>query len=298
MIVTIFAGGYDEKLKVKHICSYGEQYLQRIVGSKYVQSDMSDCYKSIKEQLGNDNKVLFSGTPCQVAALRNYLNLNKINADNLVCVEILCHGAPSQKIFDEYLSDEEKRYNSEIVNVKFRYKFKILGKWTTRNIALFFADGRTKVFNRFQSSYLRAYHSGLMNRESCYKCLFSSPERSSDLTIGDFWNIRQFYPELDPYHGVSIVQANTKKGLEVLNSLKSSMDWWPIEKTALAGTSSRQLVIAVNRKMPKDRDKLLRIRRQSGLNKAVNKIFPFRIDFIRFILGKIKHIKIGKKKTM
>lgn len=285
----IWGAAYDEQLNVKHICSYCDEQLDRIRGSKYVQSDIGNCYHKIMKQLAQGARVLFSGTPCQVAALRSFLK--NCNTDNLFCVDLLCHGVPSQRIFDNYIDEESKRYKSKITGVRFHYKIKsMLGKWTTRNVELTTEDGKKHIQNRYHSSFLRAYHPYLINRESCYRCIFAQPIRQGDLTIGDFWSIQKFYPQLIVEHGVSLVQTNTIKGAEMLETLKKKMDWYPIDREQYTKATNGSLARAGGVKMNLNREHFLAVFRECGMKKAVNSIYPLRADWIKYCGGKIKRV--------
>ncbi len=289
----VWGAAYTDGLQVRHICSRNGEALELLRGSKYVMSDAGDCYRRITDQLREGSRVLFSGTPCQVAALRNFLRYEK--TENLFCVDLVCHGAPSQKLFDTYLSEESARLGSRVIGVKFRYKRHLLpGKWSTRNLLMKTESGRMVVRTRFRCDYLRAYHPCLMNRESCYECVFSRPERCGDLTIGDFWGIERFDKKLDVEHGVSILQANTEKGKMILSSLKESMAYYPVEWERYRKTFGNSLAKAGGIPMNPKRVAFLQSVREKGFHRAVRAIYPLHRDAVLFRIGTIKK----KVKTM
>lgn len=153
-------------------------------GSKYVQSNIGLTYVSVGEDLKKGNKVLFSGTPCQVDALHKYLNYKKISEDSLITVDLICHGVPSPKIWQEHIHQLENRYKSKATKISFRKKDPLgnaQALWIVfENGQEYFSRSGHDVFYKF---FLKNYHL----RPSCYDCKYTSLKRSSDITLGDFW---------------------------------------------------------------------------------------------------------------
>lgn len=279
----IYGAVWDENLKVKHICSWNDEHLGEIRGSKYVMSDLGECFAAIKQQLQEGYRVLFSGTPCQVAAVRNYIGAN----ENLICIDLVCHGVPSQKLFDDYIAEEESRLKKKIIKVGFHHKI-YRKKWTSRNILITTEDGKKIERTRYQSDYLRAYHPCLMNRESCYECRYSKPERYGDITIGDFWGITRFYQQLIVERGVSIVQVNTKVGAEILEYLKNQMEYYTIDRSKYLKLFGNSLAKSGGPKKNPKRSRFLAEERQYGFHKAVTSVFPMRKDYFSYCAGELK----------
>ena len=136
-----------------------------------------------------------------------------------------------------------------------------------------------------------------MNRESCYECRYSKPERYGDITIGDFWGIKRFYKDLSVEHGVSIVQANTNVGVDILDYMKDEMDYYPIDRNEYLKKFGNSLAKTGGIKMNPKRNRFLEIERTKGFHKAVVSIYPLHYDRIRLKYGELKkHIKRLLKK--
>lgn len=199
---VVYGAAFTSEWKVSHQRVLTLEGLEKLRMSKYVQSDLRGVFEQIKKDLKNDFKVLFSGTACQVAGLKSYLP-KKLH-QNLICIDIICHGVPSPKIWDNYLSYLQKKNNSKIIKACFRDK---RFGWHGATESFLFANGKKEF--RHTNNYL--YFSGLSMRESCSKCYYTSIERVGDITIGDQWGI----PKDSKYEdgkGMSVVFLNSVKG--------------------------------------------------------------------------------------
>ncbi len=183
--------------------------LGRIYKSKYLQASADDAYSNVKHDLSSGKKVLFSGCPCQVNALKVFL---KKDYENLTTLDILCHGVPSPLAYNYFLDEVSK--GKKIVNVDFRDKKYGWGKL----ISVKFSDGSIH-YDPHNGNYLEAFSTGLSMRECCFSCPFSRPERVGDLTLGDFWGIKQHNPDYDDGKGTSLVVCNTEKGINLFNKI-------------------------------------------------------------------------------
>lgn len=219
LIMDAFANSYTDYeiigaafdgIEVKHIAKNSRNEANIFRKSKYIQSNTSGIFAFAKQRLNAGAGVLFSGTPCQVAALKRFLGKEY---ENLLTVDIVCHGVPSQTCFDEYIQEIEKSRKSKIVSVEFRYKSCFESeKPNPRTINLIFADGNNVVMDISESEFLYAYYTGLIYRPSCAKCKFASSERPGDITLGDYWGIEKLHPKLNSLKGVSLVRFNNAKG--------------------------------------------------------------------------------------
>lgn len=193
--------------------------------SKYVQSNLKQVYREISNVLADEcNFVMFTGAPCQVAALKLFLRGRGRN--RLLTVDLICHGAPGQEIFDKYKLELQEKHHSELLYFSFRNK-KTLENGTVynRSSRIVFKNGEEHLVTRFTDDYLKLFYTaGYHFRPSCYPCRFKQPERVADITIGDAWNIDKLYPQLNPYHGVSLVLINTTKGREYVAAIQKEMD--------------------------------------------------------------------------
>lgn len=180
-------------------------YIQKFTGSKYVKSNPGNIYEKIQKRLKTD-RVLFIGLPCQVAALKNIL---KVNIDNLYTIDLICHGTPSVKLLDKYLS--ESNYNlSELSDIKFRRKVGMEKHFNEKMII------PTPVIDCYLCSFLEAVN----YTENCYHCQFATIERVSDITLGDSWGTE--YTE-EEQEGISLILMQTKKGRDLLSKCEAEL---------------------------------------------------------------------------
>ena len=209
--------------KIKHIRIDKEEDLYKLQGSKYVQSDVSQIYDPIKSDLINRKKVLFSGTPCQVDALRNYL---KKEYENLLTIDIICHGVPNNKMFNEYIKILEHKEKKEIIDFNFRDKTKKNSLSYSYSYSYYKGGNlKKKIKPSFKSSYYQLFLDSVIYRESCYNCPYATKQRVGDITIGDYWKIEEEHPEfirkqnIDTRKGVSCIIVNTNKGQNMMLDL-------------------------------------------------------------------------------
>lgn len=206
----------NKNWKVEHIIIDNKEDLYKLRGSKYVQSDKKDIFKQIKELLNKDKYVLFSGCPCEVAGLKNFL---RKDYDKLILVDLLCASTESPKIWEKYL--KENFADNKIQNITFRDKSSF--GWTLQ-LNVYFENGDSYRGNNSQNEYCRFFSSHIMSRKSCYKCSFSSLPRVGDITIGDFWNIDRYDKRLDDRKGTSLILSNNSKGDTLLKEIKRNKD--------------------------------------------------------------------------
>lgn len=213
-------GGYvcgaafsDDFKHVNHIIINKLNDLIRLQNSKYVQSNIGNTFIQIKQLLEDGKRVLFSGTPCQVAGLNNYLGLKY---DNLLTIDIVCHGIPSPLVWEKYLAEISK--DQKIKSVSFRNK-----SYGWHN-SYFLEIQTDKKFFKDKSDknlYYRTFFDHLLINESCYSCKYTNLTREGDLTLGDFWGIENYDTKLDDNKGTSLVLVNTDKGRNILDNCKS-----------------------------------------------------------------------------
>ena len=194
--------------KVSHRIINTLEDLRLLQGSKYVESDMSGVYSAVNEQLKSGNTILFSGTPCQVAGVKKFTG----NPENLITVDIICHGVPSRKLYNSYLGWFGENKGGKVKEYSFRSKEK--HDWSLTYRAVVEKKNSEKVYEAIGSldpyyhHFLRAYN----YRESCYVCKYAKPERCGDITLGDFWGIENVAPDFYNSDGVSAVLVNSLKG--------------------------------------------------------------------------------------
>jgi len=187
-------------------------------GSKYSHSNVGNSCEEIKKLLASQTKVLFSGTPCQVSALRNYL---KKDYDNLFTVDIVCHGVPSNRVLRDRISKIENENKKKVVEMRFRDKqpdqLHTCCKYA-------FEDGTSVSHKYNEDFFFRSFVDNYALRENCFNCQYSKTERVSDMTIADFWGYQPHSMRLFKYEpGVSIILVNNQKGLELFDTIKSDI---------------------------------------------------------------------------
>ncbi len=202
----------DDGFSVKHCITSSRDQVVAMRRSKYVQSDVGMIYREIRSLLKESDKpILFTGTPCQAAGLRNYLGKDY---PNLYIVDIVCHGAPSQMLFHRYL---EETYGDQLKGFSFRTKE---SGYNSMNQIAVLKDG-TRLIRSFSfDAYEQCMHSGLSAKAICGNCPFAPAPRQGDLTIGDFWGIAQYNYRLNDGLGMSVVLQNNAKGVQLWNDIR------------------------------------------------------------------------------
>ena len=211
----VCGAAYNEDWAVSHIIVDNKEDLAKLRKSKYMQSNTGDIYKQIKKLLDDDKYVLFSGCPCQVAGLNAYL---KKSYDKLLTVDLVCHGVPSPAVFQKFL--KENYPDSEVVNVDFREK-EVLG-WTTPTV-IKYKNGEVyrKAFN--ECLYFRGFIANMFLNKHCGDCNFNKIPRQGDITLGDFWQIRQYNEQFTDGKGTGLVLVNNEKGRKFVDYVKSDL---------------------------------------------------------------------------
>lgn len=225
----VIFGAESKGLLVWHSYITDKKDLAKFRKSKYSQSKMRKSYQQVKEFLNDGKKVLFSGTPCQIAGLKAFLR--NVNQDYLLTVEVICEGVPSPLYVRKYEQSLKKKFGVAIQSIDYRYKGRsLLGnhKWDfeimrTTNMM---KNNERKIiekdrwFNPFWSVWLKH----LMSRPSCYECPFATTERVADISLGDLWGVHLYCPELYGKNGgASLAVANTDKGKKILQASESKM---------------------------------------------------------------------------
>lgn len=211
---------FDRDLKACHIISKDVKEIARMRGSKYVQSDMGDSYKKVKELLGKGLWVLFTGTPCQVAGLKSFLGKNY---ETLITADLICHGVPSPELFQQAVGFYEKSDNGKVLSLSFRDKK--YGGWSTCGEIKIQKKNKILIkhntpFNDYYYQYFIVKNS--VYRMSCYSCKYATQNRVADITIGDFWNIADVFPDFDFKNGASVIILNTEAGKRVFSEIKEN----------------------------------------------------------------------------
>lgn len=217
---VVYGARFDQNLKLFHSRETTIEGVKCLSKSKYIQSNTVDIYKKVAIDIKSGRNVLFVGTPCQTQALRNYLYNN--DNDKLILVDFLCHGVPSQELFDKAIMDFEDKYSCKVTNFSFREKTE--KKFRNYKIS-YTKDGVEQSMIGpeddfpFYCGYLKYYPF----RESCYECKFANINRVSDITIGDLWGM-EFTGELEEFKkGYSLIYTNNLHGNEILQLVKENL---------------------------------------------------------------------------
>lgn len=217
---VVYGAAYDEKFDVKHICVDKFEDLYKIRGAKYAQSLLGDTFESIINNLKNGQKILFSGTPCQVAGLKSLVGDN----DNLFCVDFVCHGVPSQSAWSVYVKYRAKSDSRGEFPISINLRSKHTGWSKYRYSNLFcYKDGKIYSAKSGQDLYMKLFVGDYINRESCQNCNFKGYSRASDITLGDFWGIWDIDSTMDDNKGTSVVIVQSNKGHDLLKAVANNI---------------------------------------------------------------------------
>ena len=208
---------------VQHRMAQTPEEVCSLRDSKYMQSDTADCYPAVKEQLDLGRWVLFTGTPCQIAGLTGYLGRDY---DRLICADVICHGAPSALLWQQYLHNVEENLCGKAAAVNHRDKTE---GWSRYGMDITAENGKTYHGSLKEDPYLRMFLKNVSLRESCYHCRIKEKGSPSDITMGDFWHVEEFLPKLDSGMGVSLALVHTEKGRVLFEQAGGRMEVIPVE---------------------------------------------------------------------
>lgn len=221
---VIFGACFDEQWNVVYRYTETKEGLSRFRGSKYVQSHIGNSFLQAKQFLDEGREVLFSGTPCQIAGLKNFLQKPY---QNLLTVDVVCHGVPSPKVWQKYLHESVcKAYHirqgtsfslaDKITNINFRSKEK---GWKTFHVKIEYQNGKTDLTSVNKDVYMKTFLSNLSLRPICYDCPTKLHHTQSDITLADFWGIDRLHPEMNDDKGCSLILVHNDHALSLLKSL-------------------------------------------------------------------------------
>lgn len=188
--------------------------LTKLRGSKYLQAKVGNTFKSVKKELQAGKLVLFTGTGCQVNGLKTFLGKDY---DNLICMDVICHGAPSPALWREYARDQEKKMGGKLKEINFRCKDDSWVDFGMKEVPSTIPEDSVKKFyiSKDKDPYMQMFLRDYCLRPSCYECMVKK-EKMSDLTVADFWGIKDVAPEMNNGLGTSLVLIRTKKDKKYL----------------------------------------------------------------------------------
>ena len=211
----VYGAAFSSDFKsVKHIGIEKAEDIGKLRGSKYVQcEDNANLFREIKKDLMSGRPVLFSGTPCQIEGLSAYL---KKKYDNLLTVDMICHGVPSPAVWSAYISELEEKNNAHSDKVSFRNK---ISGWKKYSFSVDFSNGNKYCQTVVDDPYRSAFVHSVTIRKSCFKCPFRKLERISDFTMADFWGCEKVTPQMNDNTGITLAFINSEKAISTFNSL-------------------------------------------------------------------------------
>ncbi|MBQ8914604.1 MAG: Coenzyme F420 hydrogenase/dehydrogenase, beta subunit C-terminal domain [Clostridia bacterium] len=218
---VVFGAAFDKDMRVCHRAAENENELRSLMGSKYVQRDASEVYDEVGTYLSEGRKVLFSGTPCQCAAIKNVFG----DREGLYLVDFICHGVPTPLIWKKFIEEE----HSGATDASFRNKKR---GWEEFSMKVDTPDGEYNV-SRYKDPYLRMFLMNVALRPSCYSCSWKGEGYTSDITVADFWGISKVYPALHDDKGISLVIERGEKGKLLLERARDRLCIYsaPLEKS-------------------------------------------------------------------
>ena len=219
---AVAGASYGQDFRVVHETAESLSSVSRFMRSKYVQSDLGRVYKELEEFLSDGRAVLFSGTPCQVAAIKSYFGGRY---SNLYLCEVLCYGVPSPKVFTEYLRSIENKEKSRVKEINFKDKRYGWDYYTTC-ITL---ENDKQICRFGGDAYAEYYHKRLSIRPSCYSCQFGTNNSYADISLGDFYTLSEYTDMKAPKNGISCVIIRSEKGKELFDMIKKVLVYKEID---------------------------------------------------------------------
>ena len=214
----VYGVAFDGQLNVVHQRATKKVERDKFRGSKYVQSNLKNIFLKVKNDLENNYKVLFTGTPCQVAGLKSFLK--DMETKNLVLCDILCHGVSSPLLWQEHINNCQKTKKLNIKSYKCRSK---INGWHSHTEEILYSNGKKDSSSQNSQKHKVLFYSHNILRPSCHKCPYTKIEHKSDFTIADFWGIENHMPEFDDNRGVSLMIINSSKGKQIFKNIEENL---------------------------------------------------------------------------
>lgn len=248
----VYGAAYDETWSVKHVAIDDVKQLNKLRGAKYSESNLNDTFIEIEKHLKNNRKVLFSGTPCQVAGLKTYLHYDYAN---LLCIDFVCHGVPSPYAWKKYLEERRRIDGSDDIPINVNLRSKEMG-WSNYSYSYVIEYPNGKQYSALNSDdvYMMLFCNDYISRPSCENCKFKGYNRVSDITLGDFWGIWYIDPEMDDNKGTSVVLVQSEKGRMLWEEIKDKIKY---RKVSLEQASQYNPSMLVASKAKQNREDVL-----------------------------------------
>ncbi len=277
---AVIGAALDADWVCRHAMVEGADSLDCLRGSKYVQSGIPIAvFRAVADRLEGGRPTMFSGTPCQIAGLRNFLGREY---RHLYCCDLVCHGVPSPEWLRRYVSAMQRR-EARLTKLSFRDK---LRGWKRFGVRLEWGDGRTRHETLQQNVYMSAFLKSNCLREACYTCPFATTKRPGDVTLADYWKVKARYPEYDTDdRGTSLVLVNTSKGAAWLDQCRQTLFMGDAD---LAQAVSGNAVLSRPVERPRERDTFYRDMLDMSVSRLRHKYRLYPSPFWRKILGRCR----------
>lgn len=230
---TVYGAAFSKNFQVEHTRVTND--VSSLQTSKYVQSKIGDMFLEAEKDIKSGKLVLFSGTPCQIGGLYSFMKQRKVETENLLTVDLICHGVPSPLLWKKHLDSISSGRNPVLVN----FRDKRLS-WGGYSLTCQFDDGTEYSVEAGQDAYMQGFFSNMTLRESCYSCRFKTVSRLADITLADYWGVEKYNPEMMDKDGTSAVLIQSQKGQRYFDTLKEQIK---SEKVSIAS------ILASNKSM-------------------------------------------------
>lgn len=262
---VVFGAAVTEQLQVAHVPVQSVEELHRLRSSKYVRSRLGDSYAQVEEYLRAGRAVLFTGTPCQIAGLKAYLKKDYVN---LLCQDLVCHGAPEASVWEKYVHYRQKQAGAKATGVNFRDK---TTGWESYSVKMTFENGSEYRSIYWDDPYMQAFLKDLTLGNSCYRCAFKGVQRQGDITLADFWGVREIDRQMYDGKGTSAVLVHTEKGKELLDRVAHRLLLKPLDIEKAAACNPSMLCPATK---PEARDAFFQALETEDFAAAVKRYCP------------------------
>lgn len=281
----VCGAAFDENVVLKHVLTNKADDLKRIKGTKYIQSEIGDVFSQIKDLLEKGVMVLFSGTPCQVGGLKNYLD-NEYK--NLLTVDLICHGVPSPMVFKRYLT--ETGGDNVVKEMSFRDKANGISD-VYLNFVL--SNGEMVKEKYSDSEYIKGFIQNLTVRSSCFHCRFKGLNRCSDITIGDYWGLNDYHPEMITEMGTSAVLVHSEQGRKYFELIKNDLEYVESKPESVSFWNT---CLEKSVEYNPSREEFFKNLEEMTIKENVNKLYripdnkPVKVTFVKKAIRKAKSI--------
>jgi coenzyme F420-reducing hydrogenase beta subunit len=248
---VVFGVAYSEQFEVNHICVESADELYRLRGAKYTQSSLEGIFSKVKSYLKQKRRVLFSGTPCQVAGLKAFL---KTEDALLLCVDFVCHGVPSPAVWQSYVKYRSKVDNNGEMPLSIDMRSKESGWSYYRYSNVFRYEQKQWRSTSGDNLYMKIFVGDYINRLSCSNCQAKGYNRMSDITLGDFWGVWDIEPEMDDNKGTSLVLVHTQAAKSILEQFSDQI---VLKKITLQQASKQNQSMLVSSPAPNKRETVI-----------------------------------------